>query len=77
MEDRVKNNLTMAARPSIFQHRVREDLSRRLPETTRHMSSRAETNREDREEETRTASCSTASLPRVKESLWQLQTGAK
>ena len=34
------------------------------------------TNRGDWKKETRTASCSNASLPRVQESRWQLQTGA-
>ena len=75
-EESVKNNITMNAGPSYFNIAWR-DMSRRLPETTGHMSSRAETNREDREKnKTRTASCTIASLPRVTESRRQPQTGA-
>ena len=75
-EKSVKNDLTRAAGPSHF-NTARRDTPRRLPETTGHMSSRAEPIGKTEEKKTCTVSCTIASLPRVKESRWQLQTGAK
>ena len=46
------------------------------PEITGHMSPRAEPIEKTEKKNTRTASCTNASLPRVKESRWQQQTGA-